>query len=106
MATLRPIRNHIVFQFEEDEATHRGVTHFQEKTEWGFEFSDSDVTLELGRWVNVTHVGPEVTDNIKPGMRVCVDHLKWTHGFEFEGEKYWRTDSDNILLIDESVQAA
>ncbi len=104
MATLRPIHNHIIFQFEEEKTKHMGISQFEEKTDWGFTFSNTTDGMETGRWVKVTHVGHEVPDDVKPGMRVCVDKLKWTNDFDFEGEKYWRTDYDNILLIDESVK--
>jgi len=106
MATLRPIHNHILFQFEQGKTKHQGISQFQEKTDWGFQYADSDESLETGRWVRVIHVGPEVPDDIKPGMRVCVDKLKWTTDFEFEGQTYWRTDSDQVLVIDESVEPA
>jgi hypothetical protein len=106
MATLKPIRNHILFQFEEKQTKHMGIAQFKEETDWGFEYANTTEGMETGRWVTVTHVGHEVPDYIKPGMRVCVDKLKWTNDFEFEGEKYWRTDSDCILLIDETVVPA
>lgn len=105
MATLRPIHNHIIFQFEEEKTKHMGVSQFEEKTDWGFKFANTTDTLETGRWARVTHVGHEVPDEIQPGMRVCVEKLMWTNDFMFEGESYWRTDSDNILLIDESEES-
>lgn len=103
MATLKPIHNHIIFQFEQERTKHMGINQFKEKTDWGFEFAETTAGMEEGRWVTVTHVGHEVPEDIKPGMRVCVDKLRWTDGFEFEGETYWRTDYDSILLVDENV---
>ena len=104
--TLRAIHDHIIFQFEDKIAKHRGTRHFREETDWGFQFATSDDTLETGRWVRVTHVGHKVPDEIKPGMRICVEKQKWTQSFQFEDEDYWRTDYENILLIDESVPAS
>lgn len=104
MATLRPIHNHIIFQFEEGKTKHMGISQFQEETDWGFQYANTDGSLETGRWVRVTHVGHEVPDYIKPGMRVCVEKLQWTNEFELDGELYWRTDSDQIICIDDSVE--
>ena len=106
MAILRPIHNHVFFQFEQEKTRYKGIGQFQEKTDWGFEFADTDTGLETGRWVKVTHVGNEVPDDIKPGMRVCVEKLKWTNEFKFGDESYWRTDSECILSVDESVEPA
>lgn len=103
MATIRPLHNHFIFQFEEDKTKHLGVSQFQEKTDWGFEFAVTRDGMETGRWVNVLYVGPECKI-LKPGMRVCVDKLKWTTEVEFEGEPVWKSDEDNVLLIDENVQ--
>lgn len=104
MPTLRPIHNHIVFQFEQAKAKHMGITQFKEETDWGFEYANTDDSLETGRWGRVAFVGHEVPEEIKPGMRVCVEKLMWSNEFEFEGELYWRTDYNQILLIDETVE--
>jgi hypothetical protein len=103
MAELKAIRNHVIFQFEDDETKHLGVSQFKESTDWGFEYALTTEGMEYGRWVRVVAVGDDADPEIKPGMRVCVDKLKWTTDFEFEGNKYWRTDSDQIVMIDESV---
>ena len=103
MATLKAIRNHVIFQFEDEHQKHMGIAQFKEKTDWGFEFAETNASMEVGRWVRITHVGHEVPDDIQPGMRVCVDKLCWTNAFEVDGENYWRTDSDSILLIDEGA---
>ena len=102
MATLRPIRDHILFQFEEGKTKHMGIDQFQEKTDWGFTYAQTDSSLETGRWGKVTHIGPEVKE-IEVGMRVCVDKLMWSNEFIFEDQSYWRTEEDHILMIDEDV---
>ena len=106
MSKLRAIRNHILFQFEEDYVYHMGAKQFKSTTDWGFEIVRSDESTQEARWVRIVSVGPEADEDLKPGMRVLVEPLKWTRGVTFEGEEYSRTDSDCILLIDESVPAA
>ena len=102
MIQIKPIRNHIIFQFEEEKATYNGTNQFKERTDWGFEFVHLTTSMEFARWVTVIAVGPEVPEYITPKMRVCVDKLKWTKGILIDGEMYWRTDSDQILLIEEN----
>ena len=105
MSKLRAIRNHILFQFEDDYTYHMGVRQFDSKTDWGFSVVRSDESTQDPRWVRIVAVGPKVPEDLKPGMRVLVEPLKWTKAVMFEGEEYARTDSDCILIIDESVQA-
>jgi hypothetical protein len=100
MAQLNAILNHIIFQFEEDETKHMGISQFKEATDWGFEFAATSEGMESARYVRVIAVGPDADPDIQPGMRVCVDKLMWTTDFEFEGESYWRTDSDQVLFVD------
>lgn len=106
MANIKPIRNHIIFQFIEEKVRHMGVAQFKETTDWGFEIVRADESAGKARWVTVKVVGPEVPDDIKPGMSVLVDTLKWTNEFEVDGESYWRTDSDCILAVDENSTPA
>lgn len=106
MAELRAIRNHIIFQFLNKKVKHMDVNQFEETTDWGLTFVRSDDSAGLPRWGVVTSVGPEVPEDIQVGMTVLIDALKWTDGFEFEREWYWRTDSDHILGIREDADAA
>lgn len=99
----KAILNHIIFQFEEGEIKHMGISQFKEKTAWGFEFANTLDGMETPRFVRIVAVGPNADATLQPGMRVCVDKLKWTTDFDFEGEKYWRTDSDQILFVDEDI---
>lgn len=110
MATLKAIHEHIIFQFIGVEIVRKSNmqnrTQFQETTDWGFQISSFDESLNIPRWAEVLAVGPEVSDEIKPGMVVLIDALKWTPGLEVDGETYWRTDEEHILAIDEEASAA
>lgn len=100
MAELRAIRNHIIFQFEDEKTQHMGISQFKESTDWGFEYALTTEGMENARWVRVIAVGPDADPDVQPGMRVLLDKLKWTTEFEFEGAKYWRSDTDQVLLLD------
>lgn len=105
MAELKAIRNHIIFKFV-DGFSNRDVRQFADKTDWGFEIVRHNESMESPRLVDVVAVGHEVPNDIRPGLRVLVEPLKWTDSFKFGDEEYWRTDSDHILAIDESVVPA
>lgn len=103
MPSMRPIRNHILFQFEDDMIKHMGVRQFETKTSWGFAVFSADESTKDARFGRVVAVGHEVPDDIQPGMRILIDALKWTPSFPFEGQDYWRTDSDHVLAVDEDT---
>lgn len=106
MATLRAIRNHVIFQFN-DSIVNRSLeggngttrpSRFSELTEWGFEVSNYDESAKLPRWGIVVSAGPKAY-GIEPGNLILVEALKWTASTRFQAEDYWRTNMDNILLI-------
>lgn len=54
----------------------------------------------IPRWFRVRHVGPKI-DWLKPEQWVLVQFGRWTEGFEFDGEKYWKVDPEGCLLVSE-----
>lgn len=103
MVALRALRNGIVFQFEELTTSNKG--QFSETTKSGIYLgANFDESAKKSRWCIVNFVGDEVIDEgIVPGARILVDALKWTNGFEVEDEKFWKTDEDNVLAVDDST---
>lgn len=107
MSKLRAIYNHVVFQFEDELATSKGVKQFKSETNWGFEIrADFDHATKAPRWGIVVAVGPHVCDDIKEGMRILIEPLKWTEGVEHEGVSYWRTDDEHVLAVDDEYNAS
>jgi len=108
MATLRPIKNSILFQFEDKTVRKsdmgRNRSQFAETTEWGFEISSYDESAKTPRWGRVKFVGDEVDEDIKVGSRILVEALQWTEGMKFEDETYWRTNDTKVLIVDEDYQ--
>lgn len=100
---LSPLRNHILFQFEDGTTNHMGARQFENSTEWGFQIVRTDDSTQSARWVIITHTGPECEEYLKPGMRVLIDPLMWSEGFKVDGQEYWRTDDRRIALVDESA---
>ena len=100
MAKIKAISNHIIFQFEDEMTKHMGVRQFKDTTDWGFEIAISDESVQKPRWGKVIAIGPKCDKHIKPGSRILIDALKWTNDIQVDGESYWRTDSDNVLLYD------
>lgn len=108
MATLRPIKNSILFQFEDKSVRKsdmgRNRSQFAETTDWGFETSSYDESTKKPRWARVKFTGPDVYEDIKIGSRILIEALQWTEGMDFEDEKYWRTNDTKVLIIDEDFQ--
>jgi len=108
MASIKAIRNHIIFQFENEivKKTNQGKrrSQFSEKTDWGFEMSNYDEGTKSPRWGIVISVGHEVISDIQVGSRILIEPLQWTDAIEIEGVEYWRTDDQKIMAIDEDFQ--
>jgi len=111
---LKPIHNHIIFKFVDGmkrlaSTTGKDQTMFEEKTNWGFEISAGqnsyDESAKRARWATVVAVGHEVPEEITPGVAILIEPLKWTKGFSFEGEMFWRTDSDWVLATADEAPA-
>ena len=78
---------------------------FIEKSKAGFILTKMiDGQASSPRWGKVLAIGPNVQDFnvddlvlIEPGM--------WTSGFEFEKNKYWKSDDTKVIAVsdDESV---
>ena len=99
---VEAIRNHILFQFEEKKRRQDKMDQFAEVTDWGFEVTRIQDSMDQPRWGIVVAVGPDVIEEaIVPGARILIDALKWTNAVEFGGNEYWRTDEDNVLGIDD-----
>lgn len=97
---LRPIRNHIVFQFI-DEVDNKG--QFVKTTKWGFVIPGHfDNSAKAPRWGTVVGVGPE-TKHCKVGQQVLINALKWTESAKFDGERIWRTDDTQIVAVRNTV---
>lgn len=103
MSKLRPVLDHILFQFQDELVTSQGIKQFNERTSWGFDLrANFDVNLNSPRWVKVVAVGPDVKDpDIVAGAVVLVEALKWTEGMKFEEQEYWMTKEDHVISIRE-----
>ena len=49
------------------------------------------------RWFQVHCVGENI-HWLTPGEWVLVDNGRWTQGFEYQNERYWRVDPEGCLM--------
>ena len=98
---IRPLHKNIVFQFEDEVSRKDGRAQFKEETDWGFEISSFDESTKSARWGIVVAKGNEVPDEIKIGMRIFIEKLKWTEGFKLDNDTFWMTNSDQIIAYEE-----
>lgn len=102
MTKLRPLLSNIIFKFEDELASSNGIKQFRETTSWGFDLrTNFDINVKSPRWGIVVAVGPDVKEDIKEGMSILIEALKWTEGVELEGQHYWMTNEDQILAVRE-----
>lgn len=101
---ITAICDQIIFEFI-DGFSNQTLKQFADKTEWGFEIVRHKESLEFPRWVRVLSIGPDVSDNIKVGMLVLVEPLKWTNEYKVNGNRYWNTTEKHVLAVnDEGVE--
>lgn len=93
---LRPIGDTILFVFK-DKASSKG---FENQTQTGITYYSFEDSLNTPRWGIVLAVGNKVKD-IKPGMTVLIEPLRWTEGFTYDGVKIWKTVEKEIIAIKE-----
>lgn len=109
MSTVKAIANHIIFRFESEierrTVEGKSIGHFVETTDWGFKMVSTEETTQNARWARVIATGPKCNEDIQPGMRILIQPLQWTNGVEFEGEMYWRTNDQEVMLIDDDFNA-
>lgn len=95
---LKAIKNHIIFKFEDDVINGK----FNETNDWGFVIAAShndDATIKGVRWGVPVSVGPDAeVDGIVPfKTRILIEPLMWSEGFDFEGQRLWRTDTTRVM---------
>ena len=103
--SLKAIRNHIIFQFEDEVSLGRGRMFgqggFKETTNWGFELTfahhDHAEALTKARVAKIIAVGHEAARDFKVGDRILIEPTMWSTHFMYEDEPYWRTDSSKVI---------
>jgi len=70
------------------------------KTAGGVIVVENDGTTEAirPRWFEVMFTGPEQKD-VNPGEYVLVAHGRWSRGVDFENEKVYFLDNDEMLAV-------
>lgn len=97
MSTLRPLRNTILFQFLDETAGAKG--RFLERTKGSIIIPVLDSAQHTtDRWGKVVSVGPDVA-GVAPGEFILIKALRWTFASEFEGQKVWKTNDDEVIVV-------
>lgn len=98
---LTPIRNLIIFQFEDESTTIQRKAAFQEKTAAGILYKDYEKTVNDPRWGKVLAVGPKVIPDIQIGSRIFIEALGWTTAYRLNGlEPIWFTDDERVIGVE------
>lgn len=101
---LKALKNHILFKFV-DPVNSKGE-FVRAKTSFGLEFlSTVDDSSKAPRWAQVVAVGPEV-ENVATDDFVLIPALRWTIGTKYQGERFWRTDETQIVVVKRDTKFA
>ena len=57
----------------------------------------------IPRWGKITHLGPKVDPDLHVGEHILIEAGKWTVGFTFNNQRYWKTDDSYILGVSDEV---
>lgn len=98
---IHPLRTNIVFQFLDETAGKKG-RFTDRKTESGIIIPTLDSAQKEPRWGVVTAAGPD--SEVKEGEYIFIEALMWSYGFEFEDEKYWKTDDSKVLFATDDYE--
>jgi co-chaperonin GroES (HSP10) len=91
---IQPLEDGIIFQFYDDSTS----TRFVNKTKSGIAIAiEAKDQANMDRWGVVTDIGPKVKQ-VKVGEAILIESGFWTPGFESNGQKFWKTDEQRVLL--------
>jgi len=101
MSNLRAVRNNILFKFTDDIESGQ----FKTVTESGIVVVEAkDKQMDKCRWGKVISVGPDAKQFINEGQYVLVGALRWTNHIEYDNQKIWMTNSDEVIAVsDEEI---
>lgn len=92
---IEAVRNYVIFTFVEDIVGDR----FVNKTAGRIIVSSEDrAQTTYPRWGKVVQVGPDVYD-VKVDDYILIEAGKWTSHFYVDGDRYWKTDEDQIIGV-------
>ena len=95
---LQALGNNIIFQF--CDKTVNGLFSNNTRTIGSIIVAaGSGDQTGVTRWGKVVNVGPGVKD-VKVNDYICIDAGKWTPYFLHDDQRYWKTNEDQIMMID------
>lgn len=94
---LRALGSNILFTFLDDTAGAKG--RFAERTKGQIIIPVLDSAQhKTDRWGKVVSVGPNVY-GVSPGEFILIKALQWTRSGEYEGQKIWKTNDEQVIVV-------
>jgi hypothetical protein len=91
---LKPLGKNIIFIFLEQTSQGKFVPNHGGQI---LLTSKVDGNNRSPKWGKVFLTGPDVDPEIKVGEYILIEPLMWTPGFDYDGVKFWKTDSDKVM---------
>lgn len=92
MKTIKPIHDKVLAKMID------GFGHF--KTTSGIIIAEKEMTEGSirPRWFEIMYTGPEQAD-VQPGEYVLMAHGRWSRGIDYEGDKVYFLDNEEMLAV-------
>lgn len=100
MATIRPLKNTVMFEFLDATAGSKG--EFRPVTQSGIVLVPSVSEQKKARWGRVLALGPDCVE-LSVGDFILVEALMWMEGTKVEGQRMWKTDDSKILAVTNDI---
>lgn len=99
---LRALGSTILFTFLDDTGGAKG--RFSERTKGQIIIPVLDSAQhKTARWGKVVSVGPNVV-GVSPGEFILIQALQWTRAAEFDGEKIWKTNDEQVIVVTDNEE--
>lgn len=96
---LLPLNANVMFRFLDDTGGAKGK--FTERKIGSILLPTLDSEQKHPRWGVVVTSGPE--SQVVKGEYILIAALRWSFGTEFEGEKIWKTDDTEIMMVTDDL---
>ena len=97
---IKPIKNNFVFKFLDPNQDGRFIN--RTKSSIILTNKNDEEQTSVPRWGEVISIGPDVSE-FKPGEFVLVGAGRWSQFFKIDGEKYWKSDSEQVLAVTDEI---
>lgn len=96
MATIKPLKNNVMFRFLDHTGGAKG--RFTDTLGSGIIMVPTITSQKVHRWGEVLALGPDC-DGLNVGDYILIESLMWMEGTKVDGVRMWKTDDTKVLIV-------